>query len=79
MPIAVWIRLLINNTYFMSRKEIMVMNEEKKEYVSPKYRVVKIDANNIINTTSPGTDCYEMHGYPTGTDCHEQEVYEPVV
>ena len=52
------------------------MYEEKKEYVAPKYKMVDIDAENVIGTNT-GDDCYEMHGFETGTDCHDHEIYTP--
>lgn len=52
------------------------MDLQKKDYVAPKYTVIRFDAHSILTTDS---SCYEMHGYETGTDCHDQEVYTPIV
>lgn len=51
------------------------MNIQKKDYVAPKYTVIKFDAHSIL--TSESGDCYEVHGYESGTDCHDQEMYLP--
>ena len=51
------------------------MELEKKEYVAPKYTVVKFDSE-IVMLSSPET-CMEIHSWQSGTDCHEQEMYLP--
>ena len=50
------------------------MANEKKEYVAPKYSVVKFDSKIVMDT---GENCYEMHSFESGTDCHDQEAYLP--
>ena len=51
------------------------MENEKKEYVAPKYTVVKFDSEIAITCT--GTECMEIHSFESGTDCHKQEMYLP--
>ena len=52
------------------------MSTEKKEFVAPKYTVVKFNSK-IVMEASPGEDCMEIHSWLSGTDCHEQELYLP--
>ena len=51
------------------------MANEKKEYVVPKYAVVKFDSKIVMENT--GDECMEIHSWQSGTDCHEQEMYLP--
>lgn len=50
------------------------MELEKKEYVAPKYTVVKFDSEIVMTQSS---ECMEIHSWLSGTDCHEQELYLP--
>ena len=49
------------------------MELEKKEYIAPKYTVVKFDSESIL--TQSGEQCMEIHSWQSGTDCHDQEMY----
>lgn len=50
------------------------MELEKKEYVAPKYTVVKFDSGIVMTQSS---QCMEMFSWQSGTDCHEQELTLP--
>ena len=50
------------------------MELEKKEYVAPKYTVVKFDSEIVMTQSS---ECMEMFSWQSGTDCHEQELSLP--
>ena len=49
------------------------MELEKKEYVAPKYTVVKFDSEIVMAQSSE--ICMEIHSWQSGTDCHDQEMY----
>lgn len=57
-----------------TRKDDIVMDTNKKEYVAPKYTVVKFDSKIVMEESD---DCMEIHSWESGTDCHEQEMYLP--
>jgi hypothetical protein len=60
----------------ISGKEGIVMSTEKKEFVAPKYTVVRFNSK-IVMEASSGEECMEIHSWESGTDCHEQEMYLP--
>ena len=51
------------------------MSTEKKEFVAPKYTVVRFNSKIVMEESSG--DCMEIHAYESGTDCHKQEMYLP--
>ena len=50
------------------------MANEKKEYVAPKYSVVKFDSKIVMDNSG---ECMEIHSFESGTDCHKEEMYLP--